>query len=137
MENSIAMTRMPSVAPPGVEHPPRPPAAVPSTSASRNPSARPMTAVPATRPQPPAGPPSAERVDVDALLERVGEQVSEFPRPSGRLLDSQLQTDPSRVVILVESTDTGGVVRSIPPEVVQYLPAARDADRQALANLKA
>ena len=96
-----------------------------------------MTAVPATRPQPPAGPPSAERVDVDALLERVGEQVSEFPRPSGRLLDSQLQTDPSRVVILVESTDTGGVVRSIPPEVVQYLPAARDADRQALANLKA
>ena len=80
MENSIAMTRMPSVAPPSVEHP---------------------------------------------------------PRPSGRQLDSEVQTDPSRVVILVESTDTGGVVRSIPPEVVQYLPAARDADRQALAELKA
>ena len=48
-----------------------------------------------------------------------------------------MQTDSNRVVILVESSDTGEVVRSIPPKEVQHLAAALDAGRQALVDLKA
>ena len=48
-----------------------------------------------------------------------------------------MQTDSIRAVILIESNNTGEVVRSIPPEVVQHLAAALDAGQQALADLKA
>ena len=48
-----------------------------------------------------------------------------------------MQTDSIRVVSLVESTDTGEIVRSIPAEEVQHLAAALDAGQQALVDLKA
>ena len=48
-----------------------------------------------------------------------------------------MQTGPSRVVSLVESTDTGEIVRSIPAEEVQHLAAALDAGRQVPVDLKA
>ena len=136
MENGLSLTRMPPVSPVGVERLPRPSAA-PLTGASGNSVAGPAEAIPATRPQPPAGPPAVERVDLEALLERIGEQISEYSRQSGRELEFQLQTDSSRVVILVKSSDTGEVVRAIPPEEVQRLAEALDAGRPALVDLKA
>ena len=130
MDNSISMTRVQSLPTPAVEPAPRQPAASPWS-------------VSGTAPQPPSAPPPAkapeplEQMDLDALLERVGEQISEYSRQIGRELEFQPQSEAGRVIILVKVSDTGELVRAIPPEEVQRLSEALAAGQPALINLRA
>lgn len=126
MDNSITMTQavLPSAG--KADSSARPPAAVPAPSAP-----------PAPPPAAEAAPDQVEQVDLEDLLERVGEQLNEFSRQSGRQLEFQVNNDSNRVVILVKSTATGEVVRAIPPEEAQRLAEALEAGQPALVDERA
>lgn len=126
MDNNIAMTRVQPVPTPAVDAVPRQSAAAPSTASQ--PSASPRASTPDV--------PVAEGADLEALAERVGEQISEFSRQSGRQLEFQVQSDSGRVVILVKSSD-GELIRAIPPEEVQRLSDALQSGEPALIDLRA
>ena len=131
MDNSISMTRVLPAATATVEPAPRPPAAsAPPVPASASVS----TAAP---PAENTSAPVPERMDLEALMERVGEQISEYSRQAGRELEFQVSSESNRVVILVKSSDTGEVVRTIPPEEVQRLSEALAAGEPALVDLRA
>ena len=134
MDNSISMTRVQPLPTATVEMAPRQPAASPPVVQDSRPQPPPATA--------PASPPAQgqvelEQADLEALLERVGEQISEFSAQSGRELEFQVQNDSSRVVILVKNSATGDVVRAIPPEEVQRLADAIQSGEPAFLDLRA
>jgi flagellar protein FlaG len=114
MDNSISMTRVQPASPPKVESEPRQPAASPPSVSGNAPQP------PAASP-PAAAPDKVQRLDLEALLERVGEQISDYSRQIGRALEFQVERQDDRVVILVTNSDTGELVRSIPSEEVQRL----------------
>ena len=114
-----------------VESTPRQPAASPPSVSGNVPQ-------PPPAPPPPAEAPAVmKQMDLDALLERVGEQISEYSRQIGRELEFQPQSEAGRVIILVKVSDTGELVRAIPPEEVQRLSEALAAGQPALINLRA
>ena len=102
--------------------------------APRLPAASPVTSPP---PAAEAAPDKVERVDLEEVLDRVGEQLNEFSSQSGRQLEFQVSNDSDRVVILVKSTATGEVVREIPPEEAQRLAEALQAGQPALIDERA
>ena len=122
MDNNITMTQALPGSTAKVELAPRPPAASPVTSPP---------------PAAEAAPDKVERVDLEEVLERVGEQLNEFSSQSGRQLEFQVNNDSDRVVILVKSTATGEVVREIPPEEAQRLAEALQAGQPALIDERA
>ena len=126
MDNNIAMTRVQPVPTPAVEAVPRQSAAPPPAATAPSPPPR------ASTPEVPV----AKGADLEALAERVSEQISEFSRQAGRELEFQVQNDSGRVVILVKGSD-GEVVRAIPPEEVQRLSEALQAGGPALIDLRA
>ena len=127
MDNNIAMTRVQPAPTPAVDATPRQPLAEPTA-----------VAAPSTPPPPAtADVPLATGADLEAMAERVSELIGEFSRKAGRQLEFQVQSDSNRVVILVKSTDTGEVVRSIPPEEVQRLAETLAAGEPALIDLRA
>lgn len=127
MDNNIAMTRVQPAPTPAVDATPRQPLAEPTA-----------VAAPSTPPPPAtADVPLAKGADLEAMAERVSELIGEFSRQAGRQLEFQVQSDSNRVVILVKSTDTGEVVRSIPPEEVQRLAETLAAGEPALIDLRA
>ena len=130
MDNNISMTRVLPASTSMVETAPRQPAASPP-SVSGNAAQPPSASPPAVAPE------EVQQVDLEAVLERVGEQISEYSRQIGRQLEFQVQNDSERVVILVKSTDTGEVVRAIPPEEVQRFSEALAAGEPPLLNLRA
>ena len=125
MDNNITMTQALPPSTVRVDLGPRPPAASPATAPSPPP------------PPAEAAPAEVERVDLEDLLERVGEQISEFSAQTGRQLEFQVSNESDRVVILVKSTATGEVVRAIPPEEVQRLAEALQAGEPVLVNEQA
>ncbi|NDY97120.1 flagellar protein FlaG [Wenzhouxiangella limi] len=114
MDNSISMTRVPPASTSLVETAPRQPAASPPSVSGNAP--QPPSAAP-----PAAAPDEVQRVDLEEVLERVGEQISEYSSQIGRALEFQVERQDDRVVILVTNSDTGELVRSIPSEEVQRL----------------
>ena len=131
MDNSISMTRVQPLPTAVVEPTARQPAASPPSVSGSVPQ-------PSPAPPPPAEAPAVmKQMDLDALLERVGEQISEYSRQIGRELEFQPQSEAGRVIILVKVSDTGELVRAIPPEEVQRLSEALAAGQPALINLRA
>jgi flagellar protein FlaG len=130
MDNNISMIRALPASTSTVETAPRQPAA-PPPSVSGNVSQSPSVSTP------PAAPEEAERVDLEALLERVGEQISEFSRQTGRELEFEVEESSGNVVILVKNKETGEVLRAIPPEEAQRLSDALAAGEPALVDLRA
>ncbi|MFP4209573.1 MAG: flagellar protein FlaG [Wenzhouxiangella sp.] len=125
MDNSISMTRVQPASPPKVESAPRqqPAASPPDLEglSSSSPNVSLSDVIP-------------DAVDPEALearLEKVREQISEFSRQSGRDLEFQVQQDSGRVVILVKSSETGEVLRAIPPEEAQRMSEALAAGEPA------
>ena len=122
MDNNITMTQALPGPTSKVDLAPRPPAASPVTSPP---------------PAAEAAPEQVDRVDLEEVLDRVGEQLNEFSAQSGRQLEFQVSSESDQVVIVVKSSATGEVVREIPPEAAQRLAEALQAGQPALIDERA
>ena len=72
--------------------------------------------------QPPRGIPEANpSEDLTELLEGLSQRLNEFVQENARELEFQVNDEGGRVVILVKQSETGEVLRSIPPEEAQGL----------------
>lgn len=129
MDTSITMTPVPPAAAPGLKAAPRALAATPQSPPA------PLSPPPPEVSVPPA--PALKAADLEALLERVGEQISEFSAKTGRKLEFQIQDDSRRVVILVKNSTTGDLVRTIPPEEIQRLAEALQSGQPFLFDGRA
>lgn len=82
------------------------------------------TGHPADRAEPPD---SAERIEPitesqQAMMEKLAAQFDDFVRQTGRQLEFYVNGEQTgRVVILVKNSDSGEVVRTIPPEEARRL----------------
>jgi flagellar protein FlaG len=59
--------------------------------------------------------------EMRALMDRLAEQLADFVREHGRQLEFQVDDTRGRVVILVKSSDSGEVLRTIPPEEARLI----------------
>lgn len=132
MDTSITMTPVQPAAAPGLKAAPRALAATPQSPPA---PAAPLSPPPPEVSVPPA--PALKAADLEALLERVGEQISEFSAKTGRKLEFQIQDDSRRVVILVKNSTTGDLVRTIPPEEIQRLAEALQSGQPFLFDGRA
>lgn len=99
--------------------------------ADAKPSAQAITAPPEV--QPPSAIPEAEPGgDTAELLESLSQRLNEFVQENTRELEFRVDDDGGRVVILVRQSETGELLRTIPPEEALGLVGSLDEGAAAL-----
>ncbi|QOC21215.1 flagellar protein FlaG [Wenzhouxiangella sp. AB-CW3] len=63
-----------------------------------------------------------------AMMEKLADQLAEFVRESGRQLEFQVNEERGRVVILVKHSESGEVLRTIPPDEAQRMAMSAGAE---------
>ena len=88
--------------------------------------------------QPPRGVPEADPgEDLTELLEGLSQRLNEFVQENARELEFRVNDEGGRVVILVKQSETGEVLRSIPPEEAQGLVDNLDSGASILFSKQA
>ena len=88
--------------------------------------------------QPPQGAPQFDPGEnIAELLEGLSQRLNEFVQQNARELEFRVNDEGGRVVILVKQSETGEVLRSIPPEEAQGLVDNLDSGVSALFSQRA